>query len=65
MVGDIYAKDDIRRDSGFSIFYMGINMGGFLAPLTVGTVGLDYNFHLGFGLAAVGMFFGSSHVRFN
>ncbi|MCG7345271.1 peptide MFS transporter [Sporosarcina sp. ACRSL] len=58
MVGDIYSRDDIRRDSGFSIFYMGINMGGFLAPLTVGTIGTEYNFHLGFGLAAVGMFFG-------
>ncbi|MFS0687718.1 peptide MFS transporter [Sporosarcina sp. 179-K 8C2 HS] len=58
IVGDIYERDDIRRDSGFSIFYMGINMGGFLAPLIVGTVGMKYNFHLGFGLAAVGMFFG-------
>ncbi|WP_339250231.1 peptide MFS transporter [Sporosarcina sp. FSL W8-0480] len=58
IVGDIYATDDNRRDSGFSVFYMGINMGGFLAPLTVGTIGLDYNFHLGFGLAAIGMFIG-------
>lgn len=58
MVGDIYPEQDHRRDAGFSIFYMGINMGGFLAPLIVGTIGLDYNFHLGFGIAAVGMFFG-------
>ena len=58
MVGDIYAESDNRRDSGFSIFYMGINMGGFIAPLIVGTIGLKYNFHLGFGLAAVGMFLG-------
>ncbi|MBD7983290.1 peptide MFS transporter [Sporosarcina sp. Sa2YVA2] len=58
MVGDIYSNDDVRKDSGFSIFYMGINMGSFIAPLTVGTLGLEYNFHLGFGLAAVGMFFG-------
>lgn len=58
LVGDIYAKKDNRRDSGFSIFYMGINMGGFLAPLIVGEVGMKYNFHLGFGIAAVGMFLG-------
>lgn len=58
IVGDLYSEKDARRDSGFSIFYMGINMGGFLAPLIVGTVGLEYNFHLGFGLAAVGMALG-------
>lgn len=58
MVGDIYAEQDHRRDAGFSIFYMGINMGGFIAPYVVGTIGLGYNFHLGFGLAAIGMFFG-------
>lgn len=58
MVGEIYSEADHRRDAGFSIFYMGINMGGFLAPLIVGEVGLKYNFHLGFGLAAIGMFFG-------
>ncbi len=58
IVGDIYAEEDNRRDSGFSIFYMGINLGGFLAPLIVGTVGMKYNFHLGFGIAAVGMFVG-------
>lgn len=58
IVGEIYSEKDHRRDGGFSIFYMGINLGGFLAPLVVGTVGLQYNFHWGFGLAAVGMFFG-------
>lgn len=58
IVGEIYSEKDNRRDGGFSIFYMGINLGGFLAPLVVGTVGLQYNFHWGFGLAAVGMFFG-------
>jgi len=58
IVGDMYADNDVRRDSGFSIFYMGINMGAFIAPLIVGTVGLDYSFHLGFGLAAIGMFLG-------
>jgi proton-dependent oligopeptide transporter, POT family len=58
IVGELYKEEDNRRDAGFSIFYMGINLGGFLAPLIVGTVGMNYNFHLGFGLAAVGMFLG-------
>ncbi|WP_210365274.1 peptide MFS transporter [Bacillus sp. REN3] len=58
VVGDLYSKEDPRRDAGFSIYYMGINMGAFIAPLIVGTVGQKYNFHLGFGLAAVGMLLG-------
>ncbi|MGE6632014.1 peptide MFS transporter [Bacillus sp. NPDC077027] len=58
IVGDLYSKTDSRRDSGFSIFYMGINMGGFIAPLIVGTLGQRVNFHLGFSLAAVGMLIG-------
>lgn len=58
VVGEIYAENDDRRDAGFSIFYMGINLGAFLAPLIVGTVGMKINFHLGFSIAAVGMFLG-------
>lgn len=58
IIGDLYSEDDVRRDSGFSIFYMGINAGAFIAPLIVGTIGLEYNFHLGFGIAAVGMAIG-------
>ncbi len=58
VVGDIYSETDSRRDAGFSIFYMGINLGGFLAPIIVGEVGMKYNFHLGFSIAAVGMFVG-------
>ncbi|AOZ93043.1 peptide MFS transporter [Paenibacillus crassostreae] len=61
VVGEIYSPEDHRRDSGFSIFYMGINLGGFLAPLLVGSVAMgkeSNNFHLGFSLAAVGMFLG-------
>jgi POT family proton-dependent oligopeptide transporter len=58
IVGEIYGVNDNRRDAGFSIFYMGINMGAFLSPLVVGTVGMNQNFHLGFGLAAIGMFLG-------
>lgn len=58
VVGDIYSPEDRRRDSGFSIFYMGINLGGFLSPLIVGEVGMKHNFHLGFSIAAIGMFIG-------
>lgn len=58
VVGDLYADNDARRDSGFSIFYMGINMGGFIAPLLVGLFQKNWGFHAGFGIAAVGMFIG-------
>ncbi|MFF5991328.1 peptide MFS transporter [Prauserella flavalba] len=57
-VGDLYARDDPRRDSGFSIYYMGISVGAVAAPLVVGTVGQTYDYHLGFGIAAVGMALG-------
>lgn len=57
VVGDLYAENDSRRDAGFSIFYMGINLGGFLSPLIVGKL-MYTSFHLGFGVAAVGMFVG-------
>ncbi|MGG3562809.1 peptide MFS transporter [Neobacillus rhizosphaerae] len=55
VVGELYSEKDQRRDAGFTIFYMGINMGAFLSPLIVGSVG---NFHVGFSIAAVGMFLG-------
>ena len=58
MVGGLYAPEDLRRDAGFSIFYMGINIGGLLAPIIVGTLGQKVNYHLGFFVAAIGMFFG-------
>ena len=58
MVGDLYAQEDKRRDGGFSIFYMGINIGAFIAPLICGYLGQKVNWHFGFGAAAVGMFFG-------
>ncbi|SDS79815.1 proton-dependent oligopeptide transporter, POT family [Brevibacterium siliguriense] len=57
-VGQLYARDDLRRDSGFSLFYMGINLGAFIAPYFVGTLGQKVNFHLGFSLAAIGMAIG-------
>ncbi|WP_282792116.1 oligopeptide:H+ symporter [Streptomyces sp. CC224B] len=56
MVGHLYdGPDDPRRDGGFTLFYIGINMGAFIAPLAIGTVGEKVNWHLGFALAAVGM----------
>ncbi|WDF83430.1 peptide MFS transporter [Lacticaseibacillus pabuli] len=58
MVGGLYKEDDVRRDSGFSILVMGINLGSFIAPLLVGWLGQRVNFHLGFSLAAVGMAIG-------
>ncbi|MFC0612068.1 peptide MFS transporter [Scopulibacillus daqui] len=58
VVGDLYSKEDTRRDSGFSIFYMGINLGAFIAPYITGTLGQKVNYHLGFATAAVGMALG-------
>ncbi|QWH69794.1 peptide MFS transporter (plasmid) [Bacillus wiedmannii] len=58
IVGDLYSETDTRRDSGFSIFYMGINLGALLSPFIIGTLGQKYNFHLGFGVAAIGMLLG-------
>jgi POT family proton-dependent oligopeptide transporter len=59
LVGHQYGEDeDARRDAGFSIFYMGINLGAFLAPLVVGTLGQKASWHLGFGTAAIGMALG-------
>ncbi|MFJ8696641.1 peptide MFS transporter, partial [Streptomyces roseolilacinus] len=56
MVGHLYRdKNDPRRDGGFTIFYMGINLGAFVAPLTIGWVGQEVNWHYGFALAGVGM----------
>lgn len=58
MVGSLYPPDDVRRDSGFSIFYMGINLGAFLAPLITGFVGQTINWNLGFLTVSVGMVLG-------
>ncbi|HSX60547.1 MAG TPA: oligopeptide:H+ symporter [Tahibacter sp.] len=59
MVGKLYAPGDARRDSGFTIFYMGINAGGALAPLICGTIiGALYGFRWGFFCAGIGMIFG-------
>jgi len=58
MVGRLYPEGDDRRDSGFTIFYMGINAGAFLAPLVCGWLGYEYGWHYGFGAAGVGMIAG-------
>ncbi|MFC0186780.1 peptide MFS transporter [Fictibacillus aquaticus] len=58
VVGDMYSPQDTRRDAGFSIFYMGINLGAFLSPLIIGKVQKDVGFHAGFAIAAVGMLLG-------
>jgi len=58
MVGDLYSEQDRRRDAGFSVFYMGINLGGFFGPLVAGALQENIGFHWGFGAAAVGMALG-------
>lgn len=58
VVGSLYSPTDQRRDAGFSIFYMGINLGGFMAPLVTSTLGEKINWHWGFGAAGVGMTLG-------
>jgi POT family proton-dependent oligopeptide transporter len=58
IVGQLYGQDDPRRDAGFSIFYMGINLGAFVSPLVCGYLGQQIGWHWGFGAAGVGMTFG-------
>lgn len=57
IVGQLYPAGSSKRDAGFSIFYMGINLGGFIAPIACSTMA-EYDMHLGFGLAGLGMVFG-------
>jgi POT family proton-dependent oligopeptide transporter len=58
IVGQLYAPGDLRRDSGFSIFYMGINIGALISPLFCGYVGERISWRLGFGVAGLGMLVG-------
>lgn len=55
VVGTLYAANDPRRDAGFSLFYLGVNLGAFFGPLLTGLLQSVAGFHVGFGLAAVGM----------
>ena len=64
MVGGLYAKGDERRDKGFTIFYIGINVGAFLSSLIVGYVGENIGWHYGFGLAGIGMALGMAVYLF-
>jgi POT family proton-dependent oligopeptide transporter len=58
MVGGLYPQGDIRRDKGFSIFYIGINTGSLLATMVIGFVVVKYGWHAGFGLAGIAMLLG-------
>lgn len=57
-LGEFYGANDPRKDGGFTIFYMGVNIGAFLSILTCGYVGENIDWHYGFGLAGIGMFLG-------
>ena len=63
VVGDLYPEGGARRDAGFSIFYMGINIGAFFGPLVTGALGESGNWHWGFGAAGVGMVLGLIQYR--
>ena len=58
IVGSLYADGDPRRDAGFTIFYMGINLGAFVATLLCAYLGETYGWRYGFGVAGIGMLFG-------
>jgi len=58
LLGTLYEKDDPRCDGGFTLFYLGINLGGFIGPLVTGLLQTRIGFHWGFGAAAVGMALG-------
>src|SRR5690606_24908271 len=70
MVGGLYKKGDIRRDKGFSIFYIGINLGSLLATTFIGLVVAKWGWHAGFGMAGIAMLlgllvyvFGQKHIQ--
>jgi len=58
MVGGLYINDEEKKDIGFKIFYMGINIGAFLSALIIGGIGEQWGWHYGFGLAGIGMLLG-------
>jgi POT family proton-dependent oligopeptide transporter len=58
IVGSLYEEGDARRDAGFSIFYMGINLGAFVGPLIAGGLAQKVDWHLGFAIAGIGMVLG-------
>jgi POT family proton-dependent oligopeptide transporter len=64
LVGGLYEEKDERRDAGFSIFYMGINLGAIIAPIVCGWLGQKIDWHYGFGAAAIGMILGLVQFSF-
>nr|AXL05845.1 peptide MFS transporter [uncultured bacterium] len=64
LVGALYRRDDERRDAGFSLFYLGVNLGAFIGPLLTGLAQQRLGFHYGFGLAAIGMAAGLTQYVF-
>lgn len=64
VVGTLYAPQDVRRDAGFSLFYLGINLGAFLGPILTGWAQVTWGFHAGFLLAAIGMAIGLIQYSF-
>lgn len=64
VVGSLYAPEDVRRDAGFSLFYLGINLGAFFGPILTGLLQSTLGFHWGFGLAALGMALGLIQYSF-
>lgn len=64
VVGTLYSAADPRRDAGFSIFYLGINLGAFAGPILTGLAQVQLGFHYGFGLAAIGMAIGLTQYSF-
>ncbi|PQP53516.1 oligopeptide:H+ symporter, partial [Mycolicibacterium austroafricanum] len=58
LLGTLYRKGDARADGGFTLFYLGINLGAFVGPIVTGLLQTRVGFHYGFGAAAIGMAFG-------
>jgi POT family proton-dependent oligopeptide transporter len=58
MVGQLYPQGSTKRDGGFTLFYMGVNLGASMSPLICGYIGENYGWHKGFGLATIGMLIG-------
>jgi POT family proton-dependent oligopeptide transporter len=65
LVGELYPEGGSRRDAGFTIFYMGVNLGAFIGPMVCSTLGEKVNWHYGFGAAGVGMVLGLIQFRFS
>ncbi|MFT4185704.1 MAG: oligopeptide:H+ symporter [Micrococcaceae bacterium] len=65
IVGSLYPKGDVRLNSGFALYYLGVNLGGLIGPLLTGWLQTSYGFHYGFGIAAFGMAIGLTQYAIN